>query len=170
VSELDALRDAARAWGGEGLMLKGLTTPYGVGRVHGTWWKYKVDPYRLDAVLLYAQAGSGRRSGLFTDLTLGLWDGDELVPFAKAYSGLSDREFARLGRWARANTTERFGPVRAVPPVQVFELAFEGIWRNPRRKSGLGVRFPRIVRWREDEPASEADTLASARALLEDGS
>lgn len=167
VGALDALREAARGWGGEGLMLKGRDTPYGVGRVHGVWWKHKVEPFRLDAVLLYAQAGSGRRSGLFTDLTLGLWDGDELVPFAKAYSGLSDREFARLGRWVRANTTERFGPVRAVPPVQVFELAFEGIWRNARRKSGLGVRFPRIVRWREDKPASEADTLHAARALLE---
>jgi DNA ligase-1 len=167
VADLDALRDAARGWGGEGLMLKGRATPYGVGRVHGAWWKHKVEPFRLDAVLLYAQAGSGRRSGLFTDLTLGLWDGDELVPFAKAYSGLSDREFTRLGRWVRAHTTERFGPVRAVPPVQVFELAFEGIWRNARRKSGLGVRFPRIVRWREDKPAAEADTLDAARALLE---
>jgi len=170
VEALDALRDAARGWGGEGLMLKGRATAYGVGRVHGAWWKHKVEPFRLDAVLLYAQAGSGRRSGLFTDLTLGLWDGDELVPFAKAYSGLSDREFTRLGRWVRANTTERFGPVRAVPPVQVFELAFEGIWRNARRKSGLGVRFPRIVRWREDKPASEADTLDAARALLAVGS
>jgi DNA ligase-1 len=164
--DLRRLRDAAREVGGEGLMLKRADAPYGVGRVRGPWWKLKAEPFRLDAVLLYAQAGSGRRSGLFTDLTLALWDDDQLVPFAKAYSGLSDREFARLGRWIRGNTRERFGPVRAVPPVQVFELAFEGIWENPRRKSGLGVRFPRIVRWREDKPADEADRLQTARALL----
>ena len=166
VEDLMALRGAARAAGAEGLMLKRADAPYGIGRVRGPWWKYKIDPLTLDAVLLYAQAGTGRRANLFTDLTLGLRDGDELVTFAKAYSGLSDEEFGRLTRWIRANTVERHGPVRRVPPTQVFELAFEGIWENARRKSGLGVRFPRIVRWREDKPASEADTLDTARALL----
>jgi DNA ligase-1 len=167
VQELHRRKEEVREVGGEGLMLKRGDAPYGVGRVRGPWWKAKAEPFRLDAVLLYAQAGSGRRSGLFTDLTLALWDeSGDLVPFAKAYSGLSDREFARLGRWIRANTRERFGPVRSVPPVQVFELAFEGIWENPRRKSGLGVRFPRIVRWREDKPPEEADRLETARALM----
>lgn len=167
VHDLHRMREGARAIGGEGLMLKRGDAPYGIGRVRGPWWKAKAEPFRLDAVLLYAQAGSGRRSGLFTDLTLALWDdAGDLVPFAKAYSGLSDREFARLGRWIRAHTRERFGPVRSVPPVQVFELAFEGIWENPRRKSGLGVRFPRIVRWREDKPPEEADRLETARALM----
>jgi DNA ligase-1 len=167
LEDLHRRKEEAREVGGEGLMLKRGDAPYGVGRVRGTWWKAKAEPFRLDAVLLYAQAGSGRRSGLFTDLTLALWDdAGDLVPFAKAYSGLSDREFARLGRWIRAHTRERFGPVRSVPAVQVFELAFEGIWENPRRKSGLGVRFPRIVRWREDKPPEEADRLETARALM----
>lgn len=168
-ADLHHLRESGREAGAEGLMLKRPVAPYGVGRVRGPWWKFKLDPFTLDAVLLYAQSGTGRRSNLFTDLTLALWHGDELVTFAKAYSGLSDEEFTRLTRWIRANTVERFGPVRRVPPTQVFELAFEGIWENRRRKSGLGVRFPRIVRWREDKAARDADTLESARALLNSG-
>ncbi|SBO42056.1 ATP-dependent DNA ligase [Cyanobium sp. NIES-981] len=169
--ELEALRQQARAVGAEGLMLKAAASPYLAGRRRGHWWKHKLEPYRLDAVLLYAQAGSGRRANLFTDYTFGLWDraGGErrLVSFAKAYSGLNDREITALDRWIRSHTTERFGPVRAVEPEQVFELAFEGLQASRRHKSGIAVRFPRISRWRQDKPAGEADTLAAALALLE---
>jgi DNA ligase-1 len=181
--ELEALRAAARAAGAEGLMLKDLDSPYLVGRRRGPWWKHKLEPLRLDAVLLYAQAGSGRRANLYTDYTFGLWDrpGDSsaatgegsnsqppaLVSFAKAYSGLSDGEIVALDRWIRSHTLERFGPVRAVQPLQVFELAFEGIGPSKRHKSGLAVRFPRISRWRQDKPAAEADCLAAALALMQ---
>ncbi|MFM7394004.1 MAG: ATP-dependent DNA ligase, partial [Cyanobium sp.] len=179
--QLEPLRHAATAASAEGLMLKSLASAYLAGRRRGPWWKYKRAPYTLDAVLLYAQAGSGRRANLFTDYTFGLWDrsrqpgGDDagvtgepprLVTFAKAYSGLDDGEITALDRWIRSHTTERFGPVRAVEPVQVFELAFEGLQRSSRHKSGIAVRFPRIARWRRDKPAAEADTLASALALL----
>ncbi len=165
---LEALRLQAASAAAEGLMLKALASPYLVGRKRGHWWKHKRDPYTLDAVLLYAQAGSGRRANLFTDYTFGLWDGEgQLVSFAKAYSGLDDGEITALDRWIRSHTTERFGPVRAVQPLQVFELAFEGLQRSSRHKSGIAVRFPRIARWRRDKPAHEADTLASALALLE---
>ena len=164
--QLEPLRQQARAAGAEGLMLKALDSPYLSGRRRGSWWKHKLDPYRLDAVLLYAQAGSGRRANLFTDYTFGLWDSARLVSFAKAYSGLDDGEINALDRWIRSHTIERFGPVRAVEPLQVFELAFEGIQRSSRHKSGIAVRFPRISRWRRDKPASEADTLANALALL----
>ena len=177
--QLEPLRQQAAAAGAEGLMLKALASAYLAGRRRGHWWKHKREPYRLDAVLLYAQAGSGRRANLFSDYTFGLWEqppapapgGDDqpprLVSFAKAYSGLDDGEIAALDRWIRSHTTERFGPVRAVEPLQVFELAFEGIQRSSRHRSGIAVRFPRIARWRRDKPASEADTLASALALLE---
>ncbi len=164
---------SARQAGAEGLMLKQAEAPYPVGRRRGPWWKHKLEPFRLDAVLLYAQAGRGRRANLHTDYTFGLWDpapgGSEppaLVPFAKAYSGLDDREIQELDRWIRAHTVERFGPVRSVPPEQVFELAFEGVQASRRHRSGLAVRFPRIARWRRDKPAPEADTLAGARRLL----
>ena len=178
---LEPLRQRAGSVGAEGLMLKALESPYLAGRRRGAWWKHKLDPLSLDAVLLYAQAGSGRRANLFTDYTFGLWDrspqpgGDDagvtgepprLVTFAKAYSGLDDGEITALDRWIRSHTTERFGPVRAVEPLQVFELAFEGLQRSSRHKSGIAVRFPRIARWRHDKPAVEADTLASALALL----
>jgi DNA ligase-1 len=164
---LEALRPQASAAAAEGLMLKDLESPYLAGRKRGHWWKHKRDPYTLDAVLLYAQAGSGRRANLFTDYTFGLWnDAGELVSFAKAYSGLDDGEITALDRWIRSHTTERFGPVRVVQPEQVFELAFEGLQRSSRHKSGIAVRFPRIARWRRDKPAAEADTLASAQALL----
>ena len=157
----------ARGRGAEGLMLKRRDAPYAVGRPRGPWWKWKVAPYTVDAVMLYAQAGHGRRASLHTDYTFGVWDGDQLVPFAKAYSGLTDAEIRRLDAWIRRHTLERFGPVRSVPPEQLFELAFEGIQASPRHKSGIAVRFPRIVRWRTDKPASEADTLETLRALLE---
>ena len=171
-SGLDALRDQARSRSAEGLMLKALGSPYLVGRKRGFWWKHKLEPLRLDAVLLYAQAGSGRRANLYTDYSFGLWDGDpagggQLVTFAKAYSGLDDSEIRELDRWIRAHTTERFGPVRSLQPLQVFELAFEGLQHSRRHKCGIAVRFPRISRWRRDKPAEEADSLASAIALLE---
>ena len=165
--QLEPLRQQAASATAEGLMLKNLASPYLAGRKRGHWWKHKRDPYTLDAVLLYAQAGSGRRANLFTDYTFGLWDGEgQLVSFAKAYSGLNDGEITALDRWIRSHTTERFGPVRAVQPLQVFELAFEGLQRSSRHKSGIAVRFPRIARWRQDKPAAEADSLASALALL----
>ena len=166
--QLNALRDQARALRAEGLMLKALHSPYQVGRKRGHWWKHKLEPLRLDAVLLYAQAGSGKRANLYTDYSFGLWNREgELVTFAKAYSGLDNDEIRALDRWIRAHTTERFGPVRAVEPLQVFELAFEGIQPSKRHKCGFAVRFPRISRWRTDKPASEADSLTTAMALME---
>ena len=166
--ELEPLRQQARAQRAEGVMLKALSSPYLVGRKRGHWWKHKLEPLRLDAVLLYAQAGSGKRANLYTDYSFGLWnDAGELVTFAKAYSGLDNAEIKELDRWIRAHTTERFGPVRAVQPELVFELAFEGIQASKRHKCGIAVRFPRISRWRTDKPAAEADSLASVRALME---
>ncbi|TVQ38931.1 MAG: ATP-dependent DNA ligase [Geminicoccaceae bacterium] len=163
---LAALRLQARHHGVEGLMLKRRDAAYRAGRRRGDWWKWKLDPLSVDAVLIYAQAGSGRRANLFTDYTFALWDDGRLVPFAKAYSGLDDKEIAELDRWIRRHVVERFGPVRQVAPVQVFELAFEGIQVSARHKSGIAVRFPRIARWRRDKPASEADSLASIKRLL----
>jgi DNA ligase-1 len=160
-------RAEARERGVEGLMLKRLASPYRTGRRRGDWWKWKIDPFTVDAVLVYAQAGHGRRANLFTDYTFAVWSGPELVPIAKAYSGLSDEEILALDGWIRRHTREKFGPVRAVEPVQVFELAFEGIALSPRHKSGLAVRFPRIARWRTDKRPDEADTLEGLRALIE---
>jgi DNA ligase-1 len=160
------MRARSRAAGAEGLVLKAWDSPYLVGRKRGYWWKYKVDPMTLDAVLIYAQAGSGKRANLFTDYTFALWQGQELVPFAKAYSGLDNAEIETLDKWIRRHTIERFGPVRSVEPVQVFEIGFEGIAESKRHKSGISVRFPRILRWRTDKPVAEADTLASAQELL----
>ena len=159
------LRAGSRARGVEGLMLKRRAAPYQHGRKRGDWWKWKIDPLTIDAVLLYAQAGHGRRSTLYTDYTFGLWDGDALVPVAKAYSGLDDREILKLDAWIRAHTTERFGPVRAVTHQQVFELGFEAVNRSSRHKSGVAVRFPRILRWRHDKPMQEADRLDALKAL-----
>ncbi|HEX6142631.1 MAG TPA: ATP-dependent DNA ligase [Geminicoccaceae bacterium] len=159
-------REESRARNVEGLMLKRRDSVYGVGRQRGAWWKWKVDPYTVDAVLVYAQPGSGRRANLLTDYTFAVWAEDALVPVAKAYSGLDDREIQRLDRWIRRNTVERFGPVRAVRPHHVFELAFEAVSRSSRHKAGLAVRFPRIIRWREDKRAEEADRLSALRALL----
>ncbi len=161
-----ALRASAREHLVEGLMLKRRAAPYPRGRVTGEWWKWKADPFTLDAVLLYAQAGHGRRAGLHTDYTLGIWQGDQLVPVAKAYSGLTDVELKEIDRWVRAHTTETFGPVRKVEPLLVFEIAFDGAQASPRHKSGIALRFPRIARWRRDKPAREADTVETVRALL----
>ena len=163
---LAALRAQSRQYGAEGLVIKALNSPYLVGRKRGYWWKYKVDPMTLDAVLIYAQAGSGKRANLFTDYTFALWRDKELVPFAKAYSGLDNNEIETLDKWIRRHTTERFGPVRSVEPMHVFEIGFEGIAESKRHKSGISVRFPRILRWRTDKPVEEADTLESAHELL----
>lgn len=165
-AELAELRENSRQRGAEGLVVKAIDSPYLVGRKRGYWWKYKVDPMSLDAVLIYAQAGSGKRANLFTDYTFALWQGDTLVPFAKAYSGLNNAEIDELDKWIRRHTIERFGPVRSVEPVQVFEIGFEGIATSTRHKSGISVRFPRILRWRNDKPTAEADTLESAKELL----
>ena len=148
-------------------MLKRRASPYGVGRRRGDWWKWKVSPFTVDAVLIYAQPGHGRRAGLFTDYTFGVWDGDTLVPFAKAYSGLSDDEIREVDAFVRRNTIDRFGPVRTVAPELVFELAFEGLQRSTRHKSGIAVRFPRMSRWRHDKRPEDADTLDTVRALLD---
>ncbi|UPG96281.1 ATP-dependent DNA ligase [Luteibacter aegosomatissinici] len=164
-NDLTAIRGEARERRTEGLMLKRLDSPYRVGRKRGDWWKWKVDPYTIDAVLLYAQPGHGRRSGLFTDYTFGVWDGEALVPVAKAYSGLDDDEIGRLDRWIRANTVDRFGPVRSVQPTHVFELAFEAIQASGRHKAGVAVRFPRILRWRTDLAIRDADKLDDLRRL-----
>lgn len=169
---LAALRARSREEGTEGLMLKQRDAPYRPGRRRGEFWKWKIDPFSVDGVLVQAQPGSGKRSNLFTDYTFAVWDGavgDEqraLVPFAKAYSGLDDAEIAELDRWIRHHTVARHGPVRVVEPVHVFELAFEGIAASSRHRSGVAVRFPRIARWRRDKPIEEADTLESLRALL----
>jgi len=162
-------RDAyarARDMSAEGLMLKRRDGEYGVGRRKGGWWKWKVQPYSVDAVMIYAQAGHGRRASLHTDYTFAVWDNGQLVPFAKAYSGLTDAELRELDAWIRKNTTEKFGPVRAVTPTHVFELGFEGIQASSRHKSGVAVRFPRILRWRTDKRVEDADTLATLRALM----
>lgn len=164
-NEAATLREAARERGVEGLMLKRRASVYQAGRRRGDWWKWKIDPLNIDAVLIYAQSGSGRRSTLFTDYTFALWDGDALVPVAKAYSGLDDREILTLDRWIRAHTLERFGPVRSVEPVHVFELGFEAVNRSTRHKSGIAVRFPRILRWRHDKSPRDADRLDTLRAL-----
>ncbi|MBP9184897.1 MAG: cisplatin damage response ATP-dependent DNA ligase, partial [Fuscovulum sp.] len=163
---LAALRAGARDLGAEGLMLKRAASAYAGGRRRGDWWKWKLDPFTVDAVMIYAQGGHGRRAGLYTDFTFAVRDGDALVPFAKAYSGLTDAEFARITAWVQAHTLERFGPVRRVPPELVFEIAFEGIQASPRHKSGIALRFPRIARWRQDKPVTEIDTLEALRGLL----
>ncbi|MEO7363750.1 MAG: ATP-dependent DNA ligase [Gemmatimonadaceae bacterium] len=163
---LTQIRERSREEGAEGLMLKKRASPYGVGRRGSDWWKWKVAPLTVDAVLVYAQSGSGRRAGLYTDYTFAVWDHGALVPFAKAYSGLTDVEIREVDRFIRANTIEQFGPVRTVKPELVFELAFEGINLSKRHKSGVAVRFPRILRWRKDKPVAEADTLEIVRALL----
>jgi len=165
--DLEEMRSHSRENGAEGLMLKAQDSPYLVGRKRGYWWKHKVDPMTLDAVLLYAQAGTGKRANLFTDYTFALWQGDTLVPFTKAYSGLDNAEIEKLDRWIRRHTQEKFGPVRSLEPHHVFEIGFEGIAESKRHKSGIAVRFPRILRWRTDKPLAEADTLENAIALLE---
>jgi DNA ligase-1 len=192
-AELAVLREAARERGVEGFMLKALDSAYGRGRTKadGTWWKWKIDPLSVDCVLIYAQAGHGRRASVYTDYTFAVWNRApadaaeaaavveaiarreparpgalQLVPFAKAYSGLSDAEFAQVDKVIRAHTLEKFGPVRSVRPTLVFELGFEGVNRSPRHKSGISVRFPRMLRIRHDKPLHEADTLATLQGML----
>lgn len=157
----------AREMGNEGVMLKRLESSYRVGRKRGDWWKWKIAPFSIDAVLIYAQPGSGRRAGLFTDYTFGVWNEGQLVPFAKAYSGLTDQEIRKVDSFVRRNTMARYGPVRTVKPELVFELAFERILPSSRHKSGVAVRFPRMARWRTDKKAEEADTLATLRSMME---
>jgi DNA ligase-1 len=159
-------RSLSRKRKSEGLMLKRKDSPYLVGRKKGDWWKWKVDPYTVDAVLTYAMRGHGRRANLYTDYTFGLWQDGELVTFAKAYSGLTDAEFRKVDNWIRKNTLERFGPVRSVTPQLVMEIGFEGIAPSSRHKSGVATRFPRILRWRHDKPIEEANTLDDLKALL----
>jgi DNA ligase 1 len=174
---LDLIREQARPLGREGLMLKSRDGAYGVGRRKGgdradVWWKWKLDPMSVDAVLIYAQRGHGRRSGVYSDYTFAVWSAEEgaesreLVPFAKAYSGLSDAEMREMDAIVRTTTIETFGPVRSVQPTQVFELGFEGIAFSKRHRSGVAVRFPRMLRWRRDKPVADADTLETLRALL----
>ena len=150
----------------EGFMLKKLDAPYAVGRKRGVWWKWKVDPFTVDAVLVYAQRGSGKRATLYTDYTFAVWADGELVPIAKAYSGLTDQEIREVDRFVREHTLERFGPVRSVAPELVFEIGFEGIRRSSRHKSGVAVRFPRMLRWRKDKASEDADTIQTLRSLL----
>lgn len=164
--DLETIRLRSRAMIAEGLMLKRKTATYQVGRKRGDWWKWKIDPLTVDAVLIYAQKGHGRRADLFTDYTFAVWDGDKLVPFAKAYSGLTDEEIKKVDYFIKRNTLEKFGPVRTVKPELVFEIGFEGINKSSRHKSGIALRFPRILRWRLDKSKEEADTIESLRALL----
>lgn len=163
---LEQLRTGSRERGVEGFMLKRHGSPYRVGRKRGDWWKWKIEPYAIDAVLVYAQPGNGKRASLFTDYTFAVWDGGELVPFAKAYSGLTDEEIRKVDAFVRRNTLEKFGPVRSVKPELVFELAFEGIQVSPRHRSGIAVRFPRIARWRTDKKPGDADTIETIKALV----
>ncbi|OYP35951.1 ATP-dependent DNA ligase [Rhodopirellula sp. MGV] len=163
------VRETSRERHSEGLMLKRWDSVYDVGRVRGTWWKWKVQPYTIDAVLIYAQRGHGKRASLYTDYTFALWDEGNLVPVAKAYSGLDDAEIRKVDRFVRQNTSESFGPVRSVTPELVFEIAFEGISQSTRHKSGVATRFPRILRWRHDKRAEDANQLSDLKALLPDG-
>ncbi|TCJ17768.1 ATP-dependent DNA ligase [Flaviaesturariibacter flavus] len=165
--ELAELRRGSREMGAEGFMLKRRSSTYQVGRKRGDWWKWKIDPLTIDAVMIYAQKGAGRRSNLYTDYTFAVRDGDKLVPFTKAYSGLTDKEFAQVDAFVKKNSLEKFGPVRTVKPELVFEIAFEGIAASNRHKSGVALRFPRISRWRHDKKADEINTLEELKQLLE---
>jgi len=164
--ELAEARKDSRENGSEGLMLKRMDSSYQVGRKRGDWYKWKIDPLTIDAVMIYAQKGSGRRSNLFTDYTFAVREGDRLVSFAKAYSGLTDKEFAEVDAFVKKNALEKFGPVRTVKPELVFEIAFEGIAASSRHKSGVALRFPRISRWRKDKPVSEINTLDDLKQML----
>ncbi|HWF19287.1 MAG TPA: ATP-dependent DNA ligase [Verrucomicrobiae bacterium] len=168
-TSLAEIQNQSRAKGVEGLMLKKVSSTYGVGRQRGDWWKWKIDPFVIDAVLVAAERGHGRRASLYTDYTFGLWENGQLVPVAKAYSGLTDEEILKVDSFVRTNTTGKFGPVRSVEPLQVFELAFEGIQESTRHKSGVAVRFPRINRWRHDKKPQDADTLEQLLALAKKG-
>jgi DNA ligase-1 len=165
--DLARLREGSREMGAEGFMLKKKTSTYQVGRKRGDWWKWKVDPLTIDAVMIYAQKGAGRRSNLYTDYTFAIRDGDKLVAFTKAYSGLTDKEFAQVDSFVKRNAIEKFGPVRTVKPELVFEIAFEGIAASNRHKSGVALRFPRISRWRKDKKPDEINTLEDLKKMLE---
>ncbi|RPI19745.1 MAG: ATP-dependent DNA ligase [Ignavibacteriae bacterium] len=164
--ELAKIRDRSREELTEGVMLKRKISQYQVGRKKGDWWKWKIDPYSFDGVMIYAQKGHGKRADLFTDYTFAVWDGDNLVTVTKAYSGLTDEEIKEVDKFVKLNTLEKFGPVRTVKPELVFEIAFEGIALSTRHKSGVALRFPRIARWRHDKKVEEADTLENLRKLL----
>jgi len=164
--DLSLKREASRSHNAEGIMLKNRNNDYSSGRKKGVWWKWKLDPLTIEGVLIYAQAGHGRRANLYTDYTFAIWDGNQLVPFTKAYSGLKDEEFRRITSWVRKNTIQKFGPVRQVPPELVFEIAFEGIHESTRHKSGVALRFPRMLRWRHDKLAKDADKLEDLKAFL----
>jgi DNA ligase-1 len=164
--KLIEIRSTSRENNAEGLMLKRKDSTYKIGRKKGDWWKWKVDPLTIDAVMIYAMRGHGRRANLYTDYTFAVWDGEKLVPFAKAYSGLTDKEIKRVDAFVKKNTVDKFGPVRSVTPELVFEIAFEGIAKSSRHKSGVALRFPRIHRWREDKPAGEANTMEDLMKML----
>ncbi|MEI9863300.1 MAG: ATP-dependent DNA ligase [Limisphaerales bacterium] len=168
-NELELLQKESRSRQVEGVMLKRRDSVYGVGRLRGSWWKWKINPLVMDAVLIAAQSGHGRRAGLYTDYTFGVWQNEQLVPVAKAYSGLSDEEILRVDNFVRKNTLEKFGPIRSVKPELVFELAFDSVQESSRHKSGIAVRFPRINRWRLDKKINDADTMDTVRALIKNG-
>jgi DNA ligase-1 len=164
--ELGVTRTKSRDMGSEGIMIKRKSSPYQSGRKRGDWWKWKIDPLTIDAVMISAQKGHGRRSNLYTDYTFAVKDGDKLVPFTKAYSGLTDKEFAQVDSFVKRNSIEKFGPVRTVKPELVFEIAFEGIAASNRHKSGVALRFPRMSRWRTDKKADEINTLEDLKEML----
>ena len=165
-TDLTRMRETSRYQKAEGIMLKNKDSKYNIGRKKGDWWKWKLDPLTIDGVLIYAQAGHGRRANLYTDYTFAIWDGDQLVPFTKAYSGLKDEEFRQITSWVKKNTMQKFGPVRQVPPELVFEIAFEGIHESTRHKSGVALRFPRMLRWRHDKLPKDANKLEDLKAFL----
>ena len=164
--EAEKFKNSSRENNTEGLLIKNKNSIYSSGRKKGFWWKYKVDPMQLDAILIYAKGGSGRRAGLYTDYSFALWKDKELIKFASAYSGLTNQEIKELDKWIRKNTVEKFGPVRSVKPEMVFEISFENIQISNRHKSGIAVRFPRITKWRKDKPINEADSLENAYKLM----
>ena len=164
--DLASIRETSRSQRAEGIMLKNKNSEYYSGRKRGDWWKWKLDPLTIDGVLIYAQAGHGRRANLYTDYTFAIWDSNQLVPFTKAYSGLKDEEFRQITSWVKKNTIQKFGPVRQVPPELVFEIAFEGIHESTRHKSGVALRFPRMLRWRHDKLPKDANKLEDLKAFL----
>lgn len=164
---LEEIREQSRDQVAEGIMLKRRSSIYQVGRKRGDWWKWKIDPLTIDAVMVYAQKGHGRRSNLYTDYTFAVRDGEKLVTFAKAYSGLTDKEIAQVDHFVKQNSLEKFGPVRTVKPELVFEIAFEGIAASGRHKSGVALRFPRISRWRHDKGPEDINTLDDLKKMLE---
>jgi len=163
---LTEMRQGSRDMNSEGIMLKRLDSPYHSGRKRGDWWKWKINPYTVDTVLIYAQKGSGRRANFYTDYTFAVRDGEKLITVAKAYSGLTDKEIKEVDAFVKRNAVEKFGPVRTVKPELVFEIAFEGIAESKRHKAGLALRFPRILRWRKDKKVEEINTLEDLRQLL----